>query len=143
MSASRQTPNVQLPPGIQSPPADADGSLTGFRRVDCPLRFRIVEALSSYREDHRDWCGAWRTHQSCSSSRRATLIPHLFTDCEPTPEFFWISRLASLLPPLFSLTSAAEVRQTSSRSSLGTLDLQPPLPSSPSPPPPHLRSLSS
>ena len=32
------TPNVQLPPCIQSPSAsDADGSFTGFRRVDCPL----------------------------------------------------------------------------------------------------------
>ena len=84
VSSSSQLPP---PPDERIPTTDAYGSLTGFRRVDCPLRFRIVEALSSYREDHRDWCGAWRTHQSCSSSRRAILISHLFTDCEPTPEF--------------------------------------------------------
>ena len=28
-----------------------------------------------------------RTHLTCSSSRRATLISHLYNDCEPDPEF--------------------------------------------------------
>ena len=46
------TPNVHPPHGISSPPAaEADGSLTGFRRVDCPLRLRTDDAFSSYRED--------------------------------------------------------------------------------------------
>ena len=69
------------------PLTDADGSLTGFRRVNCPLRLRIDEALTSYREDEGDWCDAWRTHQPCSSSRSATLTSHRYNDCEPAPEF--------------------------------------------------------
>ena len=82
------TPNVQLLPGIQSlSSSDADGSLSGFRQVDCSLRLRIDEALSSYREDDGDWYDAWHTHQPCSSSRRATLISHLYNHCEPAPEF--------------------------------------------------------
>ena len=69
------TPPVSLPPGFQSPPgSDADSSLTGFRRVVCPLRLRIDEALSSYREDDRDRSDAWRTQQSCSASRHAVLV---------------------------------------------------------------------
>ena len=97
------TPIVHLPPGIQSPPAsDADGSLTAFRRVDCPLRLRIDEALSFCREDDRDWSDAWRTHQPCSSSRRATLISHLCTDCEPAPEFLDLSPRWSPSPALES-----------------------------------------
>ena len=89
------TPTVHQPPGIQSPPAfDADGSLTGFRRVDCPLRLRVDEAVSSYREDDRDWCDAWRTHQLCSSSR--------LSDCEPAPECLAQSFRQSLGPALQS-----------------------------------------
>ena len=97
------TPAVHLPPGIQSPPAsDADGSLTGFCSVDCPLRLRVDEALSSYRENDRDWSDAWHTHQSCSSSRHATLISHLFADCEPAPEFSGQSPRGSPGPSLKS-----------------------------------------
>ena len=82
------TPTVQLPPGIQLPPnSDADASLLGFRQVDCSLRLRIDEALSTYGDDDEDWRDAWRTHQPCSSSRRATLISQLYNDCEPAPEF--------------------------------------------------------
>ena len=66
---------------------DAVSSLTGFRPVDCHLRLRVDDALSSYREDDMDWSDAWHTHQSCSSSRHATLISHLFAGCEPAPEF--------------------------------------------------------
>ena len=51
------------------------------------LRLRIDEALSVWREDDSDWWDAWRTHKSCSASRRATLISHLYNDCEPAPEF--------------------------------------------------------
>ena len=87
------TQNVQPPPSISSSPAsDAFGSLTGFRRVYGPLRLRTDDAFSSYREDDSKWNDAWRSHQSCSCSRRATLISHLFNDCEPTPEF--LERLA-------------------------------------------------
>ena len=62
-------------------------SLTGFRLVNCPLRLRVDEALSSCREGDGDWSDAWRTQQSCSASRHATLISHLFADREPVPEF--------------------------------------------------------
>ena len=82
------TPPARLPPGFQSPPvSDADGSLTGLRQVDCPLRLRVDEAFASYREDDRDGNDAWGTEQSCSASRHVTLISHLFADREPAPEF--------------------------------------------------------
>ena len=81
------TPIVHLPPGIQSPPAsDADGSLTGFRPVDCPF---------------------------CNS-------PTFSANCVSWLPSFWLSLIASLLAPLFIVISAADVRQTSSRSSRGT-----------------------
>ena len=88
---------------IQSPLAsDADSSLTGFRPVGCPLRLRVDEALSSYREYDRDWSDAWRTHQSCSSGRHATLISHFYADREPPHEFLEQSPLRSRGPALHS-----------------------------------------
>ena len=57
------SPNFLLPPGIQSPSvSDADGSLTGLRRVECPLWLRIDDAFSSYREDDRGL--VWRMAHS-------------------------------------------------------------------------------
>ena len=97
------TPDVQLPRGIQSPTAsDADWSLAGFRRVDCPLRLLIDEAFSSYRDDDGDWCDARRTRQPCSSYRHATLISHLFASHEPAPEFLNLSPRQSPGPALKS-----------------------------------------
>ena len=76
------TPNVQLPPGISSPPtSDVEGSLSGFRQVDCPFRLRADDAFSSYRQDDSNWKDARRSHLSCPSSRRATLISQLFNNC--------------------------------------------------------------
>ena len=113
-------PNVLLPPGFQSLPAsDTDGSLSGFRRVGCPLRLRIDDALPSYREDDTDWHDACRTRQSCSLSRRATLTSHLYNDCELAPSF-WIVPPASLPALPWRPTSLTGARPTSSRSSLGT-----------------------
>ena len=84
MTGCRRPPPAPLPPGIQSPPAaDADSTLTGFRTVDCLLRFRVDDAFACYREDDRDWMDASRTEQSCSESRHTTLISHLYADREP------------------------------------------------------------
>ena len=97
------TPPVSLPPGFQSPPvSDADSTLTGFRAVDCPLRLRVDDAFACYREDDRDWMDAWRTQQSCSVSRHAALISHLFSDREPAPEFLDQSPRLSSGPALRS-----------------------------------------
>ena len=87
---------VSLPPGFQSPLAsDAHSSLTGYRPVDCPLRLRVDEALLSNREDERNWSDAWRTQQSCSARRHATLMSHLFDDRELPSS--WISRSVGFL----------------------------------------------
>ena len=81
------TPNVQLPPGISSlPTSDVDGSLFGFRWVDCSLRLRADDAFSSCREDDSNWVDAWCIQQSCQASRRVTF----FNDCEPTAEFWTV-----------------------------------------------------
>ena len=95
-------PPIGLPPGFQSPASDADSSLTGFRPVDSPLRLRVDEALSSHREDDRDWSDAWRTQQSCSASSHATLISHLFADRGQAFEFLDQSIRRSPGPALHS-----------------------------------------
>ena len=78
-----------------SPPAsDADSSLTGFRPLDCPLRLRV--------DDDRDWIDAWGTQQSCSASRHATLVSHLYANREPAPEFLEQSLRRSPGPALRS-----------------------------------------
>ena len=106
---------------FRRPASDADGSLTSFRRVDCPSMLRTDVAFSSCREDDRDWSDAWRYHQSCSSSRRATLISHLFYDLEPTPEFLDRSPRRSPGPALKSGPTGD--RLTSCKSCHGTQDL--------------------
>ena len=97
------TPPVILPPGIQSPPASVvDSSFCGFRSVDCPLRLRVDDALAFRREDDKDWVDGWRAQLSCSASRRATLVTHLYTDQELAPEFLQQSLRRSLGPALGS-----------------------------------------
>ena len=96
------TPPVTLPPGFQSPTvSDAESSSSGFRTFDCPMRLRVDDAFACYREDDRDWMDAWRTHQSCSASRHATLISHLYAHRELAPEFLDLSprRSAGLAHP--------------------------------------------
>ena len=85
-----------LPAFSRSPASDADGSLSGFRQVDCPLRLRMDEALPSYREDDGDWCdhGALTSHVLQAGGPLSFF--HLHNDCEPAPEFFWIVRSAGL-----------------------------------------------
>ena len=69
------TPLVTLPPSFQSLRSpDADGSLTGFRPVDCPLRLRVDDAFWSDQEDGDDSVGSWRTQLTCSASRHATRL---------------------------------------------------------------------
>ena len=82
------TPPGTLPPGFQlSPVSDANSTLTGFRAVDCPLRLRVDDVFVCYCEDDRDWMDAWRTQQSFSASRHATLFSDLYADREPAPDF--------------------------------------------------------
>ena len=72
------TPPVSLPPGFRSPSAsDADSTFAGFRSFDCPLRLRVEDAFSCYREDDSDWVDAWCVQLSCLVSRHATLVAHL------------------------------------------------------------------
>ena len=82
------TPLVTLPPGFQSLRSpDADGSLTGFRPVDCPQRLRVDDAFWSDQEYDNDWVDPWRTQLSSSASRHATLVSHLYAGRELAPEF--------------------------------------------------------
>ena len=85
-SSTPMTPPVRLPPGIQSPLAsDADDSLAGVRAVDCPMRLRIDDVFSCYREDDSDWFDAWRHHQSSPAIRELTLKAHLYPRHELKP----------------------------------------------------------
>ena len=97
------TPQLSLPPGFQAlPVCDADSTITGFPAVGCPLRLRADDAIARYREDDRDWMDVLRTQQSCSASRRATLISHPYSDREPASEFLDQSPLRSGGPALRS-----------------------------------------
>ena len=58
----------------------------------------------------KDWQDAWRIHQPCSSSRRATLTFHLFHDFEPTAEF--LDRLPHRSPGLALRTDQSDRRPT-------------------------------
>ena len=69
--------------------------------------------------------GTGATHGATISHALQAGAPLSFLTCiMPVSRLpsFWISRPASLLAPLLSLTSAADVRQTNSRTSLGTPD---------------------
>ena len=112
---------VNLPPGFQSLRSpDADGSLTGFRPVDCPLRLRVDDGFWSDQEDDNDWVDPWRTRPTCSASRHATLVSHLHAFREPTPEF--LEQLSRRSPgPALGSDQRRGDRLTSSGSSPGTL----------------------
>ena len=85
-SSTPTTPPVRLPPGIQSPLAsDADDSLAGVGAVDCPMRLRIDDVFSCYREDDSDWFDAWRRQQCSPAIRELTLKAHLYPGHEPKP----------------------------------------------------------
>ena len=82
------TPLVTLPPGFQSLRSpDADGSLIGFRPVDCPQRLRVDDAFWSDQEYDNDCVDPWRTRLSSSASRHATVVSHLYAGRELAPEF--------------------------------------------------------
>ena len=68
----------------ERPASDADGSLSGFRQVDCPLRLRFDEALSTYRDDDGD------------SRARGALTSHVLQAGVP-PSCPTCSTIASLL----------------------------------------------
>ena len=46
-----------------------DSTFAGFRAVDCPLRLRVSDAFSCYKEDDSDWMDIWRVQFSCPTSR--------------------------------------------------------------------------
>ena len=90
--------------------ASCDSSLCGFRSVDCPLRLRVDDAIAFRREDDKDWVDGWRAQLSCSASRRATLVTHLFSEQEPAHEFLQQSPCRSPGPTLGS--GQRSLRQT-------------------------------
>ena len=73
------TPPVSLPPGIKSPSAsDADSSFAGYRAVDCPMRLRVEDAFSCYREDDSDRFDAGRVQLYCPRTGTTLSFPTFF-----------------------------------------------------------------
>ena len=95
----RRTPRYLL--AFSAPPPDADGSLSGFRRVD---RLFCGSALTIHSRRTVRMTGTGvtpvATQQSCSFSRRATLISLLYNGCVPTSEFLDRSLRRSSRPAL-------------------------------------------
>ena len=77
------TPLVSLPPGFQMPTAHSLASAHSTAR--CVFVWTTLSR--SDQEDGNDWVRSWRTQLTCSASRHATLVSHLYAGREPAPEF--------------------------------------------------------
>ena len=80
------TPPVNLPPGIQPPPASfAESSFPNFRPVDCSLPLRVDDAFATCQDNDSDWADAWQAGPSCPANRRETLLAHIYSEHESGP----------------------------------------------------------